>query len=142
MNTTTLKDGIKAMCASLGAKESNTTNGGVMLVNTSTGEPNGMMTMANRASVLGALGAADNRITTGDLDTIDTQGKYMIYAADASKVANLPLPNGAYRVIVLRIEYWVIQFAMMADESDSFYYRRFNAGVTGKSWRKITTTSV
>lgn len=52
--TDSLSNGLKSLFSGLGAKTSNTTNGGVPLLNTSTGEPNGMMTAAIFAKLMGA----------------------------------------------------------------------------------------
>ena len=81
MDSDHLLNGIKSVLTGLGAKTSNTTNGGVMLVNTQTGEPNGMMTMANLASVLGvAKSLPDNT----SLDDCYLPGMYYFAALQSS----------------------------------------------------------
>ena len=49
-----IKLALQGMFAELGKKTSNTTNGGVPLLNTQTGEPNGMIAMSDLANVLEA----------------------------------------------------------------------------------------
>ena len=141
MNTTTLKDGIKAMCASLGAKDSNTTNGGVMLVNTSTGEPNGMMTMANLASVLGGTLLVKNIGNGSNIDDIKTPGIYKSATSSVTATLSGTLPsgftNGFYLEVIGNDPYihTIIRF-----DGHAIYRRGYV--LEWSEWESITTTAL
>ena len=93
----TLKNAIKAWFTSLGTKTTNTTNGGVMLLNTNTGEPNGMMTAAIFAKLMGAnMNGKMGMLTdtsSGDINDL-TDGFY--YTGSLGNLTNAPSYGGTY----------------------------------------------
>jgi hypothetical protein len=103
--TETLSNGLKSLFSGLGAKTTNTTNGGVPLLNTSTGEPNGMMSMANfggqMSNYIFGNGCAPISSNT-DLNSISVPGAYRCNSAStAATLTNCPSTGAAFNMFVI-----------------------------------------
>lgn len=149
--TDNLSNGLKSLFSGLGAKTTNTTNGGVPLLNTSTGEPNGMMEMGNLANTLAQtiFGVGKRLPNSANLNDYRSAGVFSTgQASDTNTLANCPVTGGAIVMIVFN-PYGIgnttsgsfqLIFTFSTIGTGIFYRTQSGGGWLG--WKKVDMTAV
>lgn len=145
--TDSLSNGLKSLFSGLGAKTTNTTNGGVPLLNTSTGEPNGMMAMGYLANTLAqTIFGVGQRLPNGaNLNDYKSAGGFSTgQASETNALSNCPVTGGAITLIVFN-PYGIGNttsgcFQMLVGFT-GIYFRTFGSNVWA-AWQKVTMANV
>lgn len=124
MDTITTLNAIKSVFSGLGAKTSDSSYA-VPLVNSSTAEPQGYMSMANLASVLGAIQRLALLTNGYDIDEIDYTSSCIVGSGNTSPHKPSGQTNGSLLTVVTgggrRVQLWVSENTVFVRQYDQNY---------------------
>lgn len=123
-----LKNGLKSLFSTLGAKTSDS-NYGVALLDKTSGEPKGLMGMSDLASVLGGMPSMYVNVT--DADAAITPGFYQ----HSNWVSNTPTNSGILIMPYYANGYW--KFQLFCDYQSNHMWFRSGSSAGYNAWKQI-----